>query len=41
MDDTNPTAEAIAVKDGKIVAVGKKDAVLNQLQGRCVPKSST
>ena len=29
MDDTNPGAEAIAVKDGKIVAVGKKDAVLN------------
>ena len=28
MDDKNPTAEAIAVKDGKIVAVGKKDAVL-------------
>ena len=28
IDDKNPTAEAVAVKDGKIVAVGKKDDVL-------------
>lgn len=28
VDDKNPTAEALAVKDGRIVAVGKKDAVL-------------
>lgn len=28
VDDKNPTAEAVAVKDGKIVAVGKKDEVL-------------
>ncbi len=28
VDDKNPTAEAIAVKDGKIVAVGKRDNVL-------------
>lgn len=28
VDDKNPTAEALALKDGKIVAVGKKDDVL-------------
>ena len=28
MDDEQPTAEAVAVKDGKIVAVGAKDDVL-------------
>jgi len=28
VDDKNPTAEALAVKDGKIIAVGKKDDVL-------------
>jgi len=28
IDDKNPAAEAVAVKDGKIVAVGKKDDVL-------------
>jgi predicted amidohydrolase YtcJ len=28
VDDKNPTAEAVAVTDGKIVAVGKKDDVL-------------
>jgi predicted amidohydrolase YtcJ len=28
IDDTQPTAEAVAVKDGKILAVGKKDEVL-------------
>lgn len=28
VDDKNPTAEAVAVKGGKIVAVGKKDDVL-------------
>ena len=28
IDDTNPRAEAVAVKDGKILAVGKKDDVL-------------
>ena len=28
IDDKNPTAEAVAVKDGKIVAVGTKDDVL-------------
>ncbi len=28
VNDKNPTAEAVAVKDGKIVAVGKKDEVL-------------
>lgn len=28
IDDKNPTADALAVKDGKIVAVGKKDDVL-------------
>ena len=33
MDDTNPGAEAIAVKGCKIVAVGKKNAVLKQHQG--------
>ena len=27
IDDTNPGAEAIAVKDGKIMAVGKRDEV--------------
>jgi predicted amidohydrolase YtcJ len=27
IDDKNPTAEAVAVKDGKIVAVGRKDEV--------------
>ncbi len=29
IDDKNPTAEAVAVRGGKIVAVGKKDEVLN------------
>jgi len=29
IDDKNPTAEAVAVKDGKFVAVGKKDDVFN------------
>ena len=29
VDDKNPTAEALALKDGKIVAVGKKADVLN------------
>ena len=28
IDDANPRAEAVAVKDGKIIAVGKKDDVL-------------
>jgi predicted amidohydrolase YtcJ len=28
IDDANPRAEAVAVKDGKIIAVGKKDEVL-------------
>ncbi len=28
IDDANPRAEAVAVKDGKILAVGKKDEVL-------------
>ena len=28
IDDKNPTAEAVAIKDGKIVAVGTKDDVL-------------
>ena len=28
VDEKNPTAEALAVKDGKIIAVGKKDDVL-------------
>ncbi len=28
IDDTNPRAEAVAVKDGKILSVGKKDDVL-------------
>ncbi len=28
IDDTNPRAEAVAVKDGKILAVGKKEDVL-------------
>ena len=28
VDEKNPTAEALAVKDGKIIAVGKKDEVL-------------
>ncbi len=28
IDDTNPTAQAIAIKGGKIVAVGKKEEVL-------------
>lgn len=28
VDDKNPTAEALAVKDGKIISVGKKDDVL-------------
>ena len=28
IDDANPRAEAVAVKDGKILAVGKKDDVL-------------
>src|SRR5262245_42670678 len=32
IDDTNPTAQAVAVEGGKIVAVGKKDDVL-QLKG--------
>jgi len=29
IDDNNPTAEAVAVKDGKIIGVGKKDDVFN------------
>jgi predicted amidohydrolase YtcJ len=28
IDDAKPTAEAIAVKDGRILAVGARDAVL-------------
>jgi hypothetical protein len=28
IDDANPRAEAVAVKDGKVIAVGKKDDVL-------------
>lgn len=45
VDDKNPTAEAVAVKDGKIVAVGKKDDVLKlkgentkliDLKGKCL-----
>jgi predicted amidohydrolase YtcJ len=28
IDDANPRAEAVAIKDGKIIAVGKKDEVL-------------
>ena len=28
IDDKNPTAEAVAIKDGKIIAVGKKADVL-------------
>jgi predicted amidohydrolase YtcJ len=28
IDDTNPRAEAVAVKDGKILAVGKKEEIL-------------
>jgi predicted amidohydrolase YtcJ len=45
VDDKNPTAEALAVKDGKIVAVGKNHAVMKlkgdatkviDLKGRCL-----
>lgn len=45
VDDERPTAEALAVKDGKIVAVGRKDDVLKHrgdstklidLRGRCL-----
>ena len=45
IDDKNPIADAVAVKDGKIVAVGKKDDVLKRkgdgtrlidLRGRCL-----
>lgn len=45
IDDKNPLAEAVAIKDGKIVAVGKKDDVLKlrgentksiDLGGRCL-----
>ncbi|HKI18907.1 MAG TPA: hypothetical protein VKA15_13560, partial [Isosphaeraceae bacterium] len=28
IDEKNPTAEAVAVRDGKIIAVGKKEDVL-------------
>ena len=30
VDDSNPTAEALAVKDGKITGVGKRDKVLQE-----------
>jgi predicted amidohydrolase YtcJ len=45
IDDKNPTAEAVATKGGKIIAVGKKDDVLKfkgestkliDLEGRCL-----
>lgn len=45
IDDKNPTAEAVAVKGGKIIAVGKKEDVLKlkgekttliDLSGRCL-----
>ena len=36
MDDTNPTAEAIAVKDDKIVAIGKKQSLVDQF-GKTLP----
>lgn len=34
MDENNPTAEALAVKDGKIIAVGKLDEILPKLAGQ-------
>jgi len=34
VDDSNPTVEALAVKNGKIVAVGSQEAVL-QWKGGC------
>ncbi|OOK84280.1 amidohydrolase family protein [Mycobacterium kansasii] len=33
IDDENPTAEAVAIKDGRIVAVGACDDVVQQHQG--------
>ena len=30
VDDSNPTAEALAVKDGKITAVGSREKVLQE-----------
>jgi predicted amidohydrolase YtcJ len=34
IDDTQPTAEAVAVKDGRIVALGTRDMVVQQHHGR-------
>lgn len=41
MDETNPTAEAVGFKDGKIIALGSKDEVNEIVKGDVIKKTLT